>query len=852
MAARKFHVFIALGCVAFAARGAFAQQIIYNWNVLGGGAATWQNAANWDPNTAFPNAATDDANLSVGLTSGLVLDILGTDVTVGNLTIGGTAGPVVTDIVGSGGALFLNDTSGNATIFSYGTTGGTNVVSAPLVLSDGTTELDASSTQPFFIGSTLSLSGANQTLITNGSAALTIGSNPGGVPTQIQLYERGDDTIARNLTINNVRSTSTGGLDQSITVNGKFQTGTAGTGTVTFGSNSNSGAKYYMSQTQDLTTTVNIGRQSYYLNVDNPFGTGNLVANNSNESNWGGLLISDNDARTVGNAQVQVGNNFAVAGDNSLTFTGAFGVTNNRNVGNNLAAGKTWELAGTVYPNIKAGDLNSRTITFDGPGRTLISGVLANTIADDTISGNITQRGSGSIVLTNSANTISGTITTGGGMIVFDADGSYGATTGGAGGTGSTIVANTSGGVSYTPGTGDAGWATFAGKLTGGSGYLALPAGDAAANLDFSAGVLANAPGLSVTGNGALTYTGTVTPGASGYRWGGPQGQLTLGSNAGTGANAVTYTNGGDVVVNGTPDYTGVTTIQGTSYSSAQVYITNGQRTNGTQTFYLPTTLEVSSLGDGGSASSLGASSADAANLVIDRATLVVNSSTATSTDRLFTIGSAGATIESAGTGLVTIGSGGGANVAPVSTTLTLTGTGDGTLGSALGGAGQLSLVKSGTGTWSLNETNTYTGNTTVQAGTLIVNGALGSGAVTVDAGALLSMGAGSTLAFSTAGPTVTSNGNMSFASGFGVANLVGLDDTIGGGTYTLVAGTVDTSNLSNVGQANAYSYGSVGSTAYFLPGSLNLVVVPEPTSIAVFAAGAALLGWRLRRRTAA
>lgn len=844
-------VAVLTAAVVLLAGRAEAQQTIYNWNVLGGGAQNWQDAANWDPNTAFPNLATDDANLGVALTGNLTLDVGATSVTTGNLTIGGTAGAVTTDIVSTGGALILNDTSGNATIFSNGVAGSVNKISAPLVLSDGTTELDATSTQGFTIAGVLGQSGGNQTLITNGSAALNVGV--GG--TAIQLYEYGDPATARNLTINNIRNTSTGGLAQTITVDGVFDGGTAATGTVTFGGNSNAGATYNMLQTQTITTTVNTGRQTYSLQADNPFGTGNLVANNSNDTNWGGLWVSNDDARSVGNAQIQVGNNFAVAGSNSLTFTGDFGTTNNRNIGNNLDAGKTWTLSGAVYPNIKAGDLNGRTITLDGTGTTVISGTLNNTIADNTIAGNITMRGSGRLELTNASNTISGNLTTGGGLIVFGVQGAYGATTGGAGGTGSAIIANTAGGVSYAPGTADAGWATFASKLNGGTGYLALPSGDAAANLDFSGtGDLATAPGLSVTGDGALTYTGTVTPGAAGYNWGGPQGRLTLGANAGTGANAVTYTNGGDVLLTGTPDYTGVTTIKGVQYSSAQVYITNGQRTNSTQTFNLPTTLEVASLGNAGAASSLGASTADAANLVIDRATLVVNSSTATSTDRLFTVGVGGATIESAGSGLVTIGSGGGANVGPASSaTLTLAGVGDGVLESVLAnGAGSLSLAKTGTGTWTLNETNTYTGSTTVSEGTLVVNGALGSGAVTVANGALLTMGASSTLAFSTAGPTVTSNGNLTFGSGFGVGNLVGLDDTIAAGTYTVVAGTVDLTGVNNVGIANAYSYGSVGSFAYFQSGSLDLVVVPEPSSLGALAAGAAALAaWRTRRRKA-
>ncbi len=855
MNTRKVLGLVAVACaVVTLSQRAFAQQTAYTWDVLGGGSQNWQNAANWSPNTAFPNLATDDADFDVALTSNLTVDVGATDVTVGNITLGGTAGAVTTAITSSGGGLIISDSSGNGSLISQGVAGSVNQIGGTLVLADGTTEYDIGSTQALAITGNIGQLNAAQTLKNSVTGlTLTIGSGPSST---IALYDYTAGTgTARNFALTNNSSTATGGIAQATTVNAVWDNG-GGTGTISFGADSNSrnaGMVYTMQQPQTSTATVNIGRQKYVLEADNPFGIGTLVANNSNQTNWGGLLQSNSDSRSVGNSQIQVGNNFAVAGSNSLTFTGTFGLTNNRNIGNNLDAGKTWTLSGPVYPNVKAADANPRTITLDGTGTTVISGTLNNNIDfNSTIVGNVTTRGTGRLELTNAANTISGVLTSNGGLIVFGTQGSYGATTGGAAGTGSSIVTSYYGGVSYTPGTADAGFATFASKLNGGTGYLALPAGDAAANLDFSgSGALATAPGLSVTADGALTYTGTVTPGAQGYRWGGPQGRLTLGSNAGTGANAVTYTNGGDVLVAGSPDYTGVTTISGGTYTSAKVYITNGQNTNSTQTFNAPTTLEVTSLGNAGSASSLGASSGDAANLVLNMGTLKVNASTATSTDRLFTIGTSGATLESAGAGLVTIGSGGGANVGPSSAaTLTLTGTGNGTLGSVLAnGVGALSLAKTGTGTWSLDATNTYTGTTTVSAGTLIVNGALGSGAVTVASGAELSMGAGSTLLFSTAGPTATSNGTMTFASGFGVANLVGLDVTVPAGTYTLVTGTVDTSNLSNVGSANAYTY-APDHTAYFLPGSLNLVVVPEPTGLAALAAGTALLGWRLRRRT--
>ncbi len=123
-------------------------------------------------------------------------------------------------------------------------------------------------------------------------------------------------------------------------------------------------------------------------------------------------------------------------------------------------------------------------------------------------------------------------------------------------------------------------------------------------------------------------------------------------------------------------------------------------------------TLAVSSLTNGGSNSSIGASSNAASNLVFNGGTLrYVNSglnssngvvaltnSTTPSTDRNFTINN---------------GSSGTIDVASSGTTLTMSGGSAATTGS---------LTKAGAGTLILTGTNSHTGGTTVSAGTLRIN----------------------------------------------------------------------------------------------------------------------------------
>jgi hypothetical protein len=89
----------------------------------------------------------------------------------------------------------------------------------------------------------------------------------------------------------------------------------------------------------------------------------------------------------------------------------------------------------------------------------------------------------------------------------------------------------------------------------------------------------------------------------------------------------------------------------------------------------------------------------------------------------------------------------------------------------------------------------------------------------------------------------------VSFGVGFGINNLVGLDNSVANGTYTIIDGlaTFDTTNLENLGEANAFDLGG-GKSAYFTEGSLQVNVVPEPSTYALLSLAAAGLGAHLIR----
>ncbi len=179
-------------------------------------------------------------------------------------------------------------------------------------------------------------------------------------------------------------------------------------------------------------------------------------------------------------------------------------------------------------------------------------------------------------------------------------------------------------------------------------------------------------------------------------------------------------------------------------------------------------------------------------------------------------------------------------------------------LGSISGSGG---LRMEGTGTLTLAGNNTYTGDTFVSAGTLLVTGELSATAVTVEG--LAAFGGIGTLEgdldfADTAmlhvvdiSDAMRIIGNVTFGSGFGIANLSGIDwDKIAmDSAFTILSTTqkFSTSDISNLGVENAIVVGSTGRMAYFQTGSLQLVVIPEPSALLL--GGFSLLALLLLRR---
>ncbi|WP_224545079.1 autotransporter-associated beta strand repeat-containing protein [Mesorhizobium sp. CA16] len=287
---------------------------------------------------------------------------------------------------------------------------------------------------------------------------------------------------------------------------------------------------------------------------------------------------------------------------------------------------------------------------------------------------------------------------------------------------------------------------------------------------------------LDASGTGAINFTSTtpVTLSGTGNR------TLTLaGSNTANnslsariddpsgGVTSLTKSGAGTWVLNNTTStYTGVTTISGG-------------------------VLAVSKLANGGQASSIGQSSNLASNLVIGSGSTLRYTGAGDETDRLFTLQTGISFIESSGTGAIVFkNTGSAAYTGSGNRTLALGGTNTGlnTMGGTIidGPGGTTTLAKNDSGTWVLTGNNTFTGNTVVNDGNLII----GNGGTSGNAGAgnVIVANATSTLSFNRSDSfsftgTLSGAGNIA-QIGTGTTILTSATNAIGGSTR-IDAGTL-------------------------------------------------------------
>ncbi|RYD78006.1 MAG: hypothetical protein EOP84_14810, partial [Verrucomicrobiaceae bacterium] len=298
-----------------------------------------------------------------------------------------------------------------------------------------------------------------------------------------------------------------------------------------------------------------------------------------------------------------------------------------------------------------------------------------------------------------------------------------------------------------------------------------------------------------------------------------------------TGGGSLTKTDNGTLVVTSANTYTGATAVaQGFLRASSLNSVSGGTPTS---SLGAPTTVEAGTIAIGATTTS---------------GTLVYTG-TGEITDRVIDLaGTTGsATIEQAGTGLLRFTSASTATGIG-NKTLTFSGSTSGTgefSGAIVNGpdTSVTSLAKTGTSTWTLTGTNTYSGNTTLSGGVLSVSnigttagGNLGTtgtlafnsgalqytgGTVTTSRNMTIGGGTGGTLEITGAGTNFTTTGTLSGGdtnryltkTGAGTLTLSGITDN-SSGRVTLNAGTLV---LDKASSGSVHAVGSRGNADYAL-----------------------------------
>ncbi|UIJ44831.1 autotransporter-associated beta strand repeat-containing protein [Sphingomonas cannabina] len=427
-----------------------------------------------------------------------------------------------------------------------------------------------------------------------------------------------------------------------------------------------------------------------------------------------------------------------------------------------IAGGQTLGVDGSIIvaPSVLT---NNQTITGGNLTGTSGGGVLG-----------VQQNGAGTLTIASQIVDNTGTIgftKSGTGRVVVSGSNSY---------TGATTVAQ---GTLSVNSIGNGNAASAVGASTADASNLVIQG----ATLEYTGGTTISDRGFTLTRSGATTAgTISITGAAANLTF---SGQVTSPDAAGLtkiGDGTLTLTNAGS-------DYTGITTIS------------DG-------------TLAISSIGNGGGASTLGASSAASTNLVLQTGGELEYTGGTASTNRGFTLGTGGGAID----------------VAQGSTTLTVSGV----------AAGTGTLSKSGAGTLILSGVNTYSGGTIVNAGILRAGStqAFGTGTMTVNAGGTLDVNNQSLTIGSLAGSgTVTnlgtsaltlSGGTSTFSgviggsgalirTGAGVQTFSGCNNTYTGAT-TINSGTISTDCLADGSFASGIgASGNASSNLVFIGGRL-------------------------------
>lgn len=817
----RFSLALALG---FLLQGLPAHAANVTWT--GANGADWNTSGNppWS-NGSKPTSA--DAAVFTGTVSGTNVANLVADQSINSITFSGTAGSYT--IGSTSGNKLLLTSGGLINIATLGlVTGGTATVNAPLVIGSGSAAATYAFSNQTGIGP-LAIGGA-VSAGTTGATTLTLGgAGSASIPNTVSgLISNGSSsalgiskTGSTTWYLTNSSNSFTGGVSFTSGAGDiNFVSGALGTiGNISYLAGT-SALIWATGNTEDISgrlknsavaMTINTnGNDVVFASAIDNSNTGGLIKTGSgaltlsgsnsyggstslsfgvlrldNASNGGlgagnlslnsGNLQAVNAARTISN-NTTLDSNSTISGTHSLTINGTF--TNNgasRTLTNTVSSGSL-TLSSVFLSGTSA---TGRVLTIAGTGNTRIDAIAdSSTGTSATATSGLTLNSTGTLTLAN-ANTYTGTTTLTSGAVVAGDKAVFGA---------SALLLNGAS-VSSLSASAD-----LSGENAIGNAYGTSLSGS---NFTFFGSNNLELSGVS-TSNVTHTFTNNIAGGT-----------LILSGNTHLSNSASNFTltmaGSGNTVISGVIDngFGGSTASNLTFGGSGRLQVTGANTYGGVTTLAANSgTMTVTNMADGGAASSVGQSSAAASNLVLGNASTLQYTGTGGSSNRLFTISASSgagqsATLDASGSGALNLtGTGAvayGTNAQTRGLVLTGTNTQNNTLAALIGnnGSGVVSVTKNGSGKWTLTGSNTYTGTTTVNAGTLIINGNQGSSAVVVNGGALGGSGTVGALSIKTGGTLAP--GNSAGILNSGTFNLEGggtLAMELTGNTVTPIAGT--------------------------------------------------------------
>jgi len=534
-----------------------------------------------------------------------------------------------------------------------------------------------------------------------------------------------------------------------------LKTGTAGALSITNRNNTYTGATIINAGVMNIASIADVNLASSIGRGSSAGSSADLVLNGGTLQYTGASAASTNRLFSVGAIGGTIDS--SGAGTFSFTGTGALGF-------DGISGARTLTLTGS----------NAGTSAATSGSNTTQS-TIALLIADNGGATSVNKTGGGTWVLSNPASTYTGTTTVTGGILNVGTFANVNTPSSLGSGTGANTDLVLNGGtLQYSAGSAATTDRTFSIGLNGGT-------------IDSSAASPLHS--LSLTSSGAMGFNlqnGARTLTLAGTNTGANTFNVQLGDFGAP--TALTKSGSGTwFITNTANNYTGVTTISGGILNVPSLANVNTP----------------SVIGQGSFAGSAG-------DLVLSGGTLqYTNNAAPLTTNRLFTVGPGGGTIDSSAANPANAVSFTSTGLLGFSGSAALTLTGSNTGANVIAAAiannpGTASVTKSGTGNWTLTGANTYSGATTVNGGTLTITGTTGATNVTMTGGTL-NIGNGTT------GSLNGVTGSALFLSGSGTFNVNKAAGALQGMTgLTLLNGSSTVQSTNNGGNA-ALTFASMG-----------------------------------------